>query len=325
MGSKIAKASLASVAAVGALAAWNKKLEGGGGGLLSRLAGGEVHYYRWHGGGRGGGGDIAYSVAGEGTPLLMVHGIYAGASSFEFRKNFDALSQRFRVHALDLLGCGSSGKPDRRYAPEDVSAQIEDFAREEIGSPAHLVASSLSAALATPSLVRSPRLFKKVVLICPTGYRALDRPSGRLGDAVYGAFEAPIIGDSLYHALASRRSIRFYLERTAYHDPSFVTDELVEEYHRASHGRGAKHLPAAFASGKLNFPVAGFWPRVPHRTMVCWGREATGSSSAEGMKPFLNQNPRTAPRIFKNAALLPHDERSETFNREVVEFLTSKG
>ncbi len=310
-------ASLA--AAVGGLAAWNKKLERGGEDLVSRL-GGEVHYYRW----RGRGGDVAYSVAGEGTPLLMVHGIYAGASSFEFRRNFGALSERFRVYALDLLGCGSSEKPDRRYAPEDISAQIEDFAREEIGRPAHLVASSLSAALATPALVKNPRLFKKLVLICPTGYRSLDRPSGRLGDAVYAAFGAPVLGDSLYHALASRRSIRFYLERTAYHDPAFVTDELVEEYHRASHGAGAKHLPAAFASGKLNFPIAGYWPRVPHRTMVCWGREAT-ASPVEGIKPFLNQNPRTAPRIFKDAALLPHDERSETFNREVIEFLASKG
>ncbi|CAN5463875.1 MAG: alpha/beta fold hydrolase [Rubrobacteraceae bacterium] len=324
MRSRIAKASVASVAAVGAMAAWNKKLEGGGEKLVSRLAGGEVHYYRWRGGGRGGG-DVAYSVEGEGTPLLMVHGIYAGASSFEFRKNFDALSERFRVYALDLLGCGLSEKPRRGYAPEDVSAQIEDFAREEIGKPTHLVASSLSAALSMPTLVKNPRLFKRLVFICPTGYRTLDRPSGRLGDAVYGAFESPILGDSLYHALASRRGIRFYLERMAYHDPAFVTDELVEEYHRASHGRGARHLPAAFASGKLNFPVAGFWPRVPHRTMVCWGREATGASSIEGMKPFLNQNPRTAPRIFKNAALLPHDERSETFNREVMEFLTSKG
>ncbi|MGH3089229.1 MAG: alpha/beta fold hydrolase, partial [Rubrobacteraceae bacterium] len=64
-------------------------------------------------------------------------------------------------------------------------------------------------------------------------------------------------------------------------------------------------------------------PRVPHRTMVCWGREAK-TSPVEGIKPFLAHNPRTAPRVFKDAALLPHDERSETFNREVIEFLANK-
>ena len=87
-----------------------------------------------------------------------------------------------------------SERPSRRYEPEDVAVQVEDFVREEIGGSAHLVASSLSAALVMPAVVRSPRLFKKLVLICPTGYGTLDRPSGRLGDVIYGLFLAPSSG-----------------------------------------------------------------------------------------------------------------------------------
>src|SRR5215217_6749207 len=124
---------------------------------------------------------------------LLAHGVYAGASSFEFRKNFEALSKSFRVYALDLLGCGMSERLSRRYEPEDVASQVEDFVREEIRDPAHLVASSLAAALVVPAVVRSPRLFKKLVLICPTGYGTLDRPSGRLGDVIYGLFLAPLL------------------------------------------------------------------------------------------------------------------------------------
>src|ERR687893_3018381 len=168
---KLRTALLAIGGISGGLSLYNRRLERGGGRLQNRL-GGEVRYYRWKGG------DLAYSVAGEGEPLLLVHGVYAGASSFEFRKNFDELSKSFRVYALDLLGCGMSERPRRRYGPGDVTSQVEDFAREEIGGPAHLVASSLSAALAIPALVRSPRLFKKVVLVCPTGYGSLERPSG---------------------------------------------------------------------------------------------------------------------------------------------------
>jgi pimeloyl-ACP methyl ester carboxylesterase len=108
----------------------------------------------------------------------MVHGVYAGASSLEFRKNFEELSKSFRVYALDLLGCGMSERPRRRYGPEDVTSQIEDFAREEIGGQAHLVASSLSAALVVPAAVRSPRLFKKLVLVCPTGFGTSTVPRG---------------------------------------------------------------------------------------------------------------------------------------------------
>ena len=306
--------ALAVAGAVGGLAALNGRLEKSGGTLVNGL-GGETRYYRWKGG------DLAYAVAGEGEPLLLVHGIYAGASSFEFRKNFVELSGSFRVYALDLLGCGMSERPRRRYGPEDVTSQVEDFAREEIGGRAHLVAGSLSAALSVPALVRSPRLFKKVVLICPTGYASLERPSGYLGDAIYGLFLAPVIGDTLYHAIVSRPGIRYYLGRMAYHDPDLVTEDLVESYYRTSHQRGARYLPAAFVSGKLNLGVSGYWPRVPHRALICWGQQARTTPVSE-VQDFVRRNPRAEPRIFKDAALLPHDERAQTFNEEVRKFLS---
>jgi pimeloyl-ACP methyl ester carboxylesterase len=305
---------LAVAGTVGGLAALNARLERIGGALSNPL-GGETRYYRWRGR------DLAYAVAGEGEPLLLVHGIYAGASSLEFRKNFAALSERFRVYALDLLGCGLSERPRRRYGPEDVRSQVEDFAREEIGEAAHLVASSLSGALSVPALVECPRLFKRAVLICPTGYGSLERPSGYPGDAIYGLFLAPVLGDTLYHAIASRRGIRYYLERMAYHDPRLVTEELVESYYRVAHQKGAKYLPAAFVSGKLNFGVAEYWPRVPHRTLICWGQEARTTPVSE-FEEFVRRNPRSEPRVFRDAALLPHDERAEVFNREVREFLS---
>ena len=297
----------------GGLALYNRRLERGGGRLPNRL-GGEVRYFRWRDG------DLAYSVAGEGEPLLLVHGVYAGASSLEFRKNFRELSRSFRVYALDLLGCGMSERPVRRYEPEDVALQVEDFVREEIGDTVHLVASSLAAALVIPAVVRSPRLFSKLALICPTGYGTLDRPSGRLGDMIYGLFLTPVLGNALYHAIVSRWGIRYYLRRMAYHDADLVTEELVEDYYKMSHQPGARYFPAAFASGKLNLGVAGLWPRVPHGGLICWGLEARAAPVGEAQR-FLENNPRSEPRIFKDAALLPHDERAGTFNEELKTFL----
>lgn len=304
------KAAVAA-GAVGGLWALNRRLERVP--PPARL-GGEARRFRWKGQ------TLSYSVAGEGEPLLLVHGVYAGASSLEFRANFEELSRSFRVYALDLLGGGFSQKPGRRYGPEDVAAQVEDFVRGEIGAGAHLVASSLCAALIVPAAVRSPKLFKRLVLVCPTGYGTLDRTSGLLGDAVYGLLRAPVLGDGLYHALVSRAGIRYYLKKMAYHDPRFVTAGVVEEYYRAGHGPGAKHFPAAFVAGKLNLGVADLWPRVPHKSLVCWGREAeTVPLSAQAN--FTRNNPRAEPRVFRDAALLPHVERAETFNEQVEAFL----
>ncbi len=55
--------------------------------------------------------EIFVTERGEGPPLLFVHGIYAGASSFEFRKIFAPLALSHKVIAFDLLGCGLSEMP----------------------------------------------------------------------------------------------------------------------------------------------------------------------------------------------------------------------
>jgi pimeloyl-ACP methyl ester carboxylesterase len=297
------------------LAALNRRLKKVG--EPARLAGGEERRYYWRGW------RLSYRVAGEAgaPPVLLVHGVYAGASSYEFRKNYLALAEGFRVYALDLLGCGLSERPQRRYGPEDVAAQVEDFAREEIGVQTHLISSSLSAALVVPAAVRSPRLFKKLVLICPTGLRgSLDQPSGRLGDSVYNLFYAPILGDSLYHAIVSRRGIRYYLGSMAYHDPKFITEGLAEDYYRTSHQPRAKYFPAAFVSGKLNLGLEDSWSRVPHKSLVAWGQEARTTPVSQAQQ-FTRKNPRAELKVFRDAALLPHDERAETFNEEVKKFL----
>ena len=174
-----------------------------------------------------------------------------------------------------------------------------------------------------PAVVRSSRLFQKLVLICPTGYGILDRPSGRLGDVIYGLFLAPILGNTLYHAIVSEWGIRYYLGSMAYHDADLVTDELVEDYYSISHQPGARYFPAAFVSGKLNLGVADLWPRVPHGTLICWGLEARTVPVREAQR-FVANNPRCEPRIFKDAALLPHDERARTFNEEAKTFLLKK-
>jgi pimeloyl-ACP methyl ester carboxylesterase len=306
-------ATLAVAGAVGGLAASNRRLTKVGEPARIRS---EEQRYTWRGW------RLAYQVAGDpgAQPLLLVHGVYAGASSYEFRKNFRELAGDFRVYALDLLGCGLSERPRRSYGPEDVAAQVADFAREEIGAPTHLVASSLSAALIVPAAVRSPRLFERLVLICPTGLGSLDRVSGRLGDAVYNAFYAPVLGSALYNAIVSRRGIRYYLDNLAYHDPKFVTDELVEDYYRTSHQPGAKHFPAAFVSGKLNLGISDLFPRVPHKTLVAWGQEARTTPVSQAQR-FIQRNPRAKLKVFRDAALLPHDERAETFNEESNRFL----
>ncbi len=91
-------------------------------------------------------GRITYQVRGKGAPLVLVHGIGAGESAYEWRQNFDALSERFCVYALDLPGFGRSERRDINYTADLYVLALLDFLRDVVKEPACVVASSLSAA-----------------------------------------------------------------------------------------------------------------------------------------------------------------------------------
>src|ERR1051326_6513263 len=87
-------------------------------------------------------GEMFYTVKGEGEPLVLLHGIYAGASAFEWRKNVDALSEHFRVSSPDLLGYGLSSHPPLNYTAHTYIQLLIDFVREVAGGterPVHVV------------------------------------------------------------------------------------------------------------------------------------------------------------------------------------------
>lgn len=58
-------------------------------------------------------------------PLIMIHG--TGGSWEGFCANLGPLSEYFHCFALDMIGCGYTGKPDRPYEISDHVAQLLAF------------------------------------------------------------------------------------------------------------------------------------------------------------------------------------------------------
>jgi len=116
---------------------------------------------------------IAYRAAGDGPPLVYLH----GAGGLRWGAALDALAQQFRVHALDLPGFGSStlgdsvnGMPD---AADVVGAVVEQLGR---GERVHLIGTSLGGRLAAWTAVRHPARIDRLVLESPAAFRPPDLP-----------------------------------------------------------------------------------------------------------------------------------------------------
>jgi len=267
-------------------------------------------------------GDIFYTRQGKGLPVILLHGIYAGASGYEWRKNFDALAEHYSVYAPDWLGFGLSDKPRIRYTASQYVEQLSQFLREVVKEPCALVASSLASAYAVQTAHDCPELVQSLILVCPTGFQHLAKPPGAGSEAVYQMTHAPLLGTTLYNGVTSLPYLRHYLMNETYFDPSYVDDALLDHYSTASHQYGAQNALPSFVSGLLNHSVADIFPTLTQKTLrVVWGREAqlTPLSDAEA---FLAANPRAELTVFDKSGLLPHDEQAQAFNRLVVDLLT---
>jgi pimeloyl-ACP methyl ester carboxylesterase len=306
------KAAAAGGAALGAAALYNVTASHRIA-ALDNLLGGESREMDWRGH------RVAYTRHGTGTPVLLVHGIYAGASSYEWRHSVEVLAQQHTVYALDLLGFGRSGRPNLRYTPALYQAFLADvMARLEHG-PLAVVASSLSAAHVVALAARDPRHIAALALIEPAGVGQLDQPSSAGRSATQLLLDAPVVGTAIYNALTSPVSVREFLQEV-YANDRLVTDELVETYVQNARQPGAKHAVAAFVSGRLNVDIRNALRRVRQPMLILWGEQAR-MNSVQNAHAFRVLKPDADWALIPQAGDLPHDEQPRQTNEELLRFL----
>ncbi len=178
---------------------------------------------------------------GEGTPLLLIHGL--GGSSLNWMAVAPSLAETHRVLALDLLGFGQTPLAGRKATLEANRRMVDRFVREVIGEPAILVGNSMGGLISILESAAAPAQVRGLVLVNP----AVPKPIGAIGEALVQAlfisFLAPGVAEL---ALATRGRmvepevvVARILGLVARH-PEKVGREIVEahlEQARRRHGR----------------------------------------------------------------------------------------
>jgi phosphomannomutase len=266
--------------------------------------------------------ELGPAEPGEALPLLLVHGIYAGASSYEYRKLAPILARAHRVVALDLLGCGLSDMPNIEYSAELYVEQIVDAIGEFFAGPMALVGSSLGGAFAIRAALRAPDRVKRLIAIAPTGLGGvLDRDPNAAQRSVGAVFRSPILGETAFNGLASKPSLAWFLRKQSYADPACVTPEVLDHYYAVTHLPGARFVPSYFVSGGLNLDVARDLPFLEAPLLVVWGEEAKFANPLEHATDFVRLAPDAQLATFPHATLLPHEEVAAAVGAAVERFL----
>lgn len=311
------KTLLAGGAGMAALAAVNASIQRRALEPDDSALGGNARLFTWKYG------EIFYKEAGldnDRLPIVFIHGVGAGVSSFMWRKNFDELAKDFRVFAFDFLGCGFSDKPPAAPYSADLYVElISDFIREVAGGRANVVASSLGASYAVRVADEHPGLVNAMILNAPAGYDSLNTRPGMAGAAFYGLLQSPVLGTSFYNVMASERSIRDYARRTLFYDYRRVTDRLVAHLYATSHQPGAQHAIAAFMSGYLNCDMTAAFGRLDQPMCLVWGKQDVTTPVAKALA-LIELNPRSRLEVFDYCRMLPEQEHPERFNKLVREY-----
>lgn len=262
-----------------------------------------------------GGEQVYYEVGGQGTPVVLIHGIGGGNSSHQWLHNTAELTKTHRVYALDIPGFGRSPAQAKKYTAQLYINSLEDFLTQVSGEGSAVVASSLPAAYAIDIAVRQPKLISKLLLVSPTGLETLTRPAN---DGQYNNFVGTPLGPVLGATLRGRPGLNFFIYNQVYLDTSKVTPEITGIFEKNLEGPNKAYPIYAFISGQLNLDVRPTWPKVVQPVRMVWGSNDTFTplSTLEEYRKLKN-----IPVDILKARAIPNDEQSEQFNAIALEFL----
>lgn len=254
-------------------------------------------------------------AAGEGTPVVLLHG--AGARADRWRSSLPVLAARGRrALALDLPGHGFATKGP------DVDCSVAGFARA-VGAAldalsvraAALVGTSLGAHVAARLSLDRPDLATRLVLVGPTGLLPL-------GPDMRAAIAANLRDASLEGI--RRKLARVVAEGSAV-DEGWVTEEW-----RVNTSPGAAasfEALAAYVDARLDEDevATGLRARsggVP--LMVVWGRDdvVVPVGSPEEVARAVG---RAEVAYVPGAGHMPYAENTDAFWAEVLPFLEAGG
>lgn len=270
-------------------------------------------------------GRLSYYVAGEGPPLLLIHSINAAASAYEVRPIFESMRARYRVFAPDLPGFGFSDRSPRRYEirlyVDAVHDMLDVIATDTGGRKIDALAVSLASEFLARAATELPDRFRTLTLVTPTGFA---RGSARLRGqgsreipGLHAAFTFPLWSQAFYDLLVSRRSVRYFLQRT--YGSKNVDEGMVDYDYITAHQPGARNAPYAFVSGRLfSRDVRAVYDRL---TLPVWVPHATRGDFRDFSEAHWARARANWSFQPFDAGALPHFEHPEVFLRAMERFL----
>jgi pimeloyl-ACP methyl ester carboxylesterase len=259
------------------------------------------------------GGTLQYEIAGEGEPVLLVHGGLADRHLWD--DQMDALARRYTVIRYDQRGFGESSPAQGEICfYEDIGGMLDALGIEQ----AVVVGLSLGGRAALDFALAHPERVRALVLSGPgmSGYRFSEDTRSRI-DAADERLESGDIPGGV------ELELQLWIDGRD-RSPQEVPDDARERTRQMmvrNYQRDAETDMSNVSLRELDPPAVGRLRELRVPTLVIVGEldipdmhDIAGSLAAVG--------PHVKMAIIPNAAHHPNMEHAEEFNRIVLDFLS---
>jgi 4,5:9,10-diseco-3-hydroxy-5,9,17-trioxoandrosta-1(10),2-diene-4-oate hydrolase len=264
--------------------------------------------------------EFAYHEAGQGEPLIALHGSGPGVSAWSnFQHNLPVFAKHFRSVIPDLPGFAGSALPDLDEIYPVVAARwiARLMDHLEIDS-AVFIGNSMGGSVVAELAALYPERVRRMTIMGPGGLSVgLFGPEQSEGFVrLFEFFDDP-----------SRERMIAWLKTMVY-DHSRITDDLIDERMRAATADGViEQMKAVFGSlfnPRLREKYTPLWTRATSMstpTLMLWGRDDRMLTYDQAH--FANRwLPDIELHTFARCGHWIQIERKADFERVVLEFFT---
>ena len=253
---------------------------------------------------------LHHHEAGEGLPLVLLHGGGPGASGLSnYQQNYEAFAQAgFRVLMPDIIGWGQSSKPEG--VPHDYTL-LGDSLKDWLGTlgitQCAIAGNSMGGAIAIYLAATYPDLVNNLILLAPAGLTTPEELQAMPGlKAMLAAVTAP--------RPLSTDLVRGIFENM-YADPSDIDDAIVAERTEVANTQA----PDLFANLALapHFDTVG---KIQCPVLMLWGVQDP-FCPLHSANVLLDAVPQCRLVAISNCGHWVQVEKTELFNRMSIDFL----
>lgn len=226
-------------------------------------------------------GTIYSEVVGQGSPLLLLHGL--GASTRWWQRNIAALAYRHEVHILDMHGFGrSSGQ----FVLCDAADILAEWMQHNGIMRSSLIGHSMGGYIAANFAHQHPLLVDKLVLVDPAISVSGVRPEmGGFGRQRHSVIPCSMVATALYDL-----------------------------------GRAGLPTLAKAAHEMMTRDMGPILERIKASTLLIWGEHDSAVPVSMG-RELARRLQQAKLRIIAGAGHVPMWEKPQIFNRTVADFL----